>query len=341
MFNIKRSSNINKRNIKIGTKHFVIALLAFLIIFIGIWLLIIKVGEINLLPQEEDSETVEQFHLLSIVDSDNPYFEAFIDRQKINVLLLGTNMPLTDTIMLASFDVDEGRIDLISIPRDTYYPRKGYNTDSQKKINAAYLKEPINTAKAVSDLLQGMPIHYYAVVDFQGVEKIVDAMDGVPMNIPFHMHYTDPYDKPPLYIDLKEGQQVLNGKDAVKFLRFRHGDKGYPTYPGEDMQRMEAQQEFLKSAFQQSLGSLLSVVKSVYNNVNSNIDLATALKITTKSGKLSRDNINSYILPGESQTAPPWYYIQDVDATKALIEEIYAIDVDTTTEGAVTKNEGE
>ena len=63
----------------------------------------------------------------------------------------------------------------------------------------------MGTAAAVSDVLMGMPINYYVVVDYDVVRKVVDTMGGVPMNITFHMHYNDLYDDPPLKIDLREG----------------------------------------------------------------------------------------------------------------------------------------
>jgi hypothetical protein len=78
----------------------------------------------------------------------------------------------------------------------------------------------------------GMPIHYYVVVDYDAVKKVVNSMGGVPMDIPFHMYYSDPYDKPPLSIDIPKGHQVLNGDKAVEFLRFRKGAEGYEGYPG-------------------------------------------------------------------------------------------------------------
>ena len=97
----------------------------------------------------------------------------------------------------------------------------------------------------MSDLLLGMPIHYYAMVDYDGVSTIVDSMGGIPMDIPFRMRYNDPYDKPPLHIDIPEGQQILDGEHAVQFLRYRHG------YPEGDIGRVKAQQAFMKAAFKQ------------------------------------------------------------------------------------------
>lgn len=296
---------------------------------VGIGILAKIIGNATILPEvSSDDPEIEvkewEFAVQSLVDSDNPFFEAFQDEKRINVLLLGTNTGLTDTIILACFHVEKGEIDLISVPRDTYYPREGYKGDAQKKVNAAYRGNPVNTAMAVSELLQGMPIHYYAVIDFEGIVEIVDAIGGVPVDVPFHMYYVDRSDKPPLTIDIEEGYQVLDGETAVEYLRFRKGAPGYKSYPRSDLDRMQAQQEFLKSALKQGIESdLIKTIRTVYQNVQSNIDVQTAIKLGRKCIDLTSEDISTHTLPGESQSKDPYFYFPDTEATQEMIEEVY------------------
>jgi len=223
-------------------------------------------------------------------------------------------------------------VDLISIPRDTYYHREGYNGDAENKINAAYRNNPLNTAKAVSEILLGMPINYYAVVDYEGIKNIVDSMGGVPMNIPFHMRYSDPYDKPPLVIDIPEGPQVLNGEKAVQFLRYRKG------YVEGDIGRIKAQQEFMKSAFRQCLSfNLPKIARTVFENVESDITLGVATSLATKAVGITADDIKTYLLPGTPLPDAPYYVIPDAEGTAKMIYEIYSIEPKTTTEGAISE----
>lgn len=278
----------------------------------------------------------EELQLESLVDENSPFFQSFKDSKRANVLLLGVNGGLTDTIMLVSFDIDNKKVAVISIPRDTYYERKGYNGLAEKKLNAAYKGNPVNTAKAVSKLLCGMPINYYAVIEYDGVEKIVDSMGGVPMDIPNiqkkgGMYYNDPYDTPPLKIAIPAGQQTLDGKHAVQFLRFRHG------YAEGDLGRVKAQQEFVKSAFRQCIGlSLPSVAKTVFQNVDSDITLGTAIGLASKAVGISGDSISTYTLPNNPDPEPPFYVYPDKDKTEDMIRQIYSVQSDETTEGAVT-----
>jgi anionic cell wall polymer biosynthesis LytR-Cps2A-Psr (LCP) family protein len=106
---------------------------------------------------------------------------------RTNVLVLGSDKRtigeiravLTDTILVASIGKVEGDVVMISLPRDLWVSSpKGNN-----KINAMYaFGGPENIQSVVENVL-GIPIHYYAVVDFQFFEETVDILGGVEINI--------------------------------------------------------------------------------------------------------------------------------------------------------------
>jgi LCP family protein required for cell wall assembly len=258
-----------------------------------------------------------------VIPSNSPFYSAFKDRNRVNCLLLGvTNENLTDTIMLISFDLDALHADIISIPRDTYYYRPGYNSATEVKINAAYKKDPLNSAKAVSDILLGMPINYYAVVKYSGVEKIVDAVGGVPVDVPAGFNYEDHYNRDengklaPLIIHLTPGLQTLNGEDAVKFLRYRKG------YANADIGRVNAQQEFMKSALKQALQSNIpQFIATVRENVVSDMPMSKMLYLAQKALGMSEDSISTYTMPftGDTPVYPNTKKIEEI------IREIYSV----------------
>ncbi len=266
-----------------------------------------------------------------LVQQDSPFFKAFKDKNRVNILMIGVNGGMTDTLMLGSYDLDAQHVDVISIPRDTYYPREDAHSAAAKKINAIYhSKKAVGTATAVSDILMGMPINYYVVVDYDVVKKVVDSMGGVPMNITFHMYYRDPYDKPPLKIDIQEGYQILDGDTAVEFLRFRKGAKGYPGYPQGDIGRIKAQQEFVKSAFRQALGfSLPSVVKTTLDNVDSDLPLGMATKLAAKAVGLEGENLETVTIPGKSGMKDGLsFWFADDDGIEEMLMQIYNMQKD-------------
>lgn len=304
-------------------KQFLTWFLVFTILLVPGRFLFDRLGETRIFSGTEN--LMEEMD--TVVDPESPFFEAFKDSKRVNVLLLGINDGLSDTIMLGSYDMENQHVDVISIPRDTYYYRSQATTPGGQKINAIYRNgTAVGTAEAVSSLLMGIPIHYYAVVSYEGVGKIVDAIGGVPMEIPFHMHYEDPADKPPLYIDIPEGPTIIDSGNVQEFLRFRKGSKGYPGYPEGDIGRVKTHQEFLKSAFRESLGlGLPKVTKAILKNVDSDLNLAIALKIAGKAAGLSGEDMETWLLPGTSgMKNGASYWWADESEIKSMLEEIYS-----------------
>lgn len=312
-------------------KYFIVAFLVLTVIMTPVRFLFRSVAEIQ--PFQSEENLMDSLNY--IVGQDSPFFEAFQDKARVNVLLLGVNGGLTDTIMVASFDMNAKHVDLISVPRDTFYQREGYNGAAEKKINAAYRGSAVNTAKAVSDVLLGMPLHYYAVIEYDGVKNIVKAIGGVPMNVPFRMKYDDPTDKPPLHIDIPAGEQVLDGEHAVQFLRYRKG------YAEGDLGRVKAQQEFMKSAFKQALSSnLLNTAQVIFENVESDITLEMVTKIATKALGMSGDSIETYMMPNNPDPNAPYYVYPKTEEIGQMLEKIYSIEPETTSEGAIEGGDG-
>ncbi|MDR2131942.1 MAG: LCP family protein [Clostridiales Family XIII bacterium] len=281
--------------------------------------------------EEKELVILEEDFTDYFIPSNSPFYAAFKDKKRVNCMLLGvTRENLTDTIMLVSFDLEARHVDVISIPRDTYYHREGYNDDAQNKINAAYRKDPLNSAKAVSEILLGMPINYYAVVEYDGVERIVDAIGGVPVDVPKGFDYEDRWAKPPLIIHLKPGLQTLNGADAVKFLRYRKG------YPDQDIGRIGAQQAFIKAALKQALQSDLSkLAATIRENVTSDMPMSKMLYLAQKAMGMSPESISTYVLPHKSA----YFLYPDTIKIEEMIREIYSVRPEPITPDGVSGEE--
>lgn len=259
---------------------------------------------------------------------DTPLEKAMYSGDRINILLVGLEGPRSDTIMLMSFDKKTKEATLISIPRDTYYYREGYPkySDSQK-INAVYgmEEEGINALiKAVKEVT-GMPVDNYATIKYEGLRAAVEAIGGVEFDVPFHMKYTDPYDKPPLYIDINPGEQLIRGDKAMELLRFRKGDPGYPGYPNGDLGRVETQQKFIKAAVKKAMGlKLPAVISAVYPHVETDIKLTELLGLATDVIGFSAENISTKTLPGtDKYLGGLSFFLADGEEITKLVYEIY------------------
>ena len=227
----------------------------------------------------------------TLISGEGVFAAALKDIKRDNFLLIGnTDEGLSDTIMLFSYDYESKLIDIISLPRDAYYPREGY-TGSYNKLNAVFHDGPLATAQAVHEILLGIPINNYFVIDYNGIEAIIDAIGGVPMLVEENMHYVSvPQD---LYIDIPAGEQILDGKHAVQFLRFRKDGKG-------DLGRIERQQAFVKSAATQALkGDLFSIAKTVMENVDSKISVKQLFFYSMAMVKVDTNNIRSHVIISE------------------------------------------
>lgn len=216
------------------------------------------------------------------------------DEVVINTLLLGVDEARSDTIIVVRYNKETNQFAMISIPRDTRVDMPGYG---YTKINAAVGKKE-GTAlamKTVSNLLD-IPIHHYIKVDFKGVEKIVDLMGGVKIDVPQDMNYHDPAQN--LSIDIKKGVQVLKGKQALHFLRYRSG------YIDQDLGRIKAQQEFAK-AFIDKLTSpamipkAITLINAMIENTKTNLQQNEIAAYVMDISKVDTSNIKMYTVPGD------------------------------------------
>lgn len=266
--------------------------------------------------------------------------------KEIKVLLLGvstdTDAELTDTIMVASYDPNTQKANLLSIPRDTFTGKNIKKAVASQKINSLYNieKTPEKTLKAVNELT-GLDITYFVVVKTEALIKLVDAIGGVKFNVPMRMKYTDTSQD--LYIDLKEGEQVLDGNKAEQLLRFRHNDYqkgiGQTSYPSEygdnDFGRMRTQRDFIIATLKQTLkpsnifkiGQILEIANE---NVNTNIELSFIKDYVPYAVELDTENITSATLPGTtpdiSSTNGVSIFVADKTETKKLIQSMFNTD---------------
>jgi len=181
--------------------------------------------------------------------------ESRSENEPINLLFLGVDsIPgRSDTIILASYNPSTEQLLGISIPRDTLVDIPGYYRNTQtpygeQKINHAHAYGGIQlTVRTVEEFL-GINIHYHARVDYSVLHEFVDLIGGVSLNVPYNMNYTD--EAGGLYINLKKGEQVLDGDKSEQFLRWRKNNDGSGDGLG-DIGRVQRQQMFIKATIKQ------------------------------------------------------------------------------------------
>ena len=256
--------------------------------------------------------------------------EALKESNRRNILVLGLEEIRSDVMILASFDKDAQILDVISIPRDTYIHRKGYNSGPERKINAIYYSNGIRGVKQAGEHILKIPIDNHVIIDYKGVSQIVDTIGGVEVDVPFHMKYDDPTANPPLHIDIKEGKQVLDGKDSVDFIRWRKNNNNSINYIDGDLGRIKAQHEFLKSLLSKSRNNLIKIASPIYNYLDMDLNILEILMIARDANGIDDKNVRFYTLPGDHEFRSVdgdlySYYIYDREEIEKLMEEIYNV----------------
>ena len=222
---------------------------------------------------------------------------------------------LSDTMLLVRFDPQEEKLSVLSIPRDTKVDLEGYGN---RKINHANdYGGPALTASAVSELLGGVEIDRYVRVNVQGIEKLIDALGGVNVFVPKDMKYNDFSQH--LYIDLKKGQQHLDGEKAVQFLRYRYDDLG-------DISRVQRQQVLMRALVEQALkpGTIVKIPKIldvIKSHLDTNLTVKELMALSNFASQTERSDMQMMMLPGNFNNPEEnvSYWVPDSDRIQNLM----------------------
>lgn len=222
----------------------------------------------------------------------------------------------TDTILVASFDTVNNKVNILQVPRDSML-----DVDrSNRKINASFAIGQEEQLETDLENLIGIPIDRYVVVSIQAFRDIVNAVGGVEVNVPQAMQYRDPYQN--LVIDLQPGVQTLNGEQAEGFVRYRSG------YADADIGRLKAQKAFI-SAFMKKIFSLEGALKipelidTVGQNLKTNLNTNEMIFLATKALSLGSDAIRFFTLTGENYRDGAAYYALYKEETMQIINDYF------------------
>lgn len=209
----------------------------------------------------------------------------------------------TDALMVATMNAKEKKINIMNIPRDTMCNNGA--RDASRKINAAYgMKKGIEQTKKEIERIMGFQPDKYIIVNFEGIAAIVDAIGGIDYDVPFRMEYSDPSQN--LEIDLYAGNQHLNGKQTVEFLRWRHNNDYSVQYTNGDEGRVENQQKFLKEVAKQvfqvkNVTKIKQIANAVFSNVKTDFTAGELLWMGMQAMQIDNNNIKFFTLPGYGQ----------------------------------------
>ncbi len=184
--------------------------------------------------------------------------EEHFDERLINVVVFGLHnrnddntfgdVYNVDTILVATINFDSNTLSLLAVPRDSYVRISaggvedrirqsysyGYNLSSATERHEAGIRSAIDT---VSELLDGLTLHYYIAMDIQGLKQLIDSLGGVFYTV------EDPMIGYTARESLDAGPQLLDGQGYLTYLTYREPDSR------DDLNRIKRQKALLLATF--------------------------------------------------------------------------------------------
>ncbi|MEU6073413.1 LCP family protein [Micromonospora sp. NPDC047074] len=252
-------------------------------------------GGLYLRSVESGIERVDAFE--GVPEESRP---QVVTQDALNILILGsdsrdpegTTGSRTDTIILAHLPKDRSSAQLISIPRDTWVPvprsKDGSQGGRDAKINAAYAWGGVPLMVQAVEKFTSVRIDHVMIVDFAGFKEIIDALDGIEVDV--EKNFTSIH---PPFRTFNQGKQRMDGEAALDYSRQRK------QFADGDFARIRHQQQVIRAIMDRAVtggivtnpARLNSFVKASSNAVSvdekmSLLDMATDLR-NLRSGNLT------------------------------------------------------
>ncbi len=206
----------------------------------------------------------------------------------------------SDVLMLLRVDKDKKVIKLVSFMRDTLVTIDGHG---KNKLNTAFHFGSVELANSMLQENFGLTPDYYMVVNFFGMEDIIDALDGVDITLERNeLRYLNENVKEINELDRDDasrvreaGEQHLNGRQAVAYMRIRKLDG--------DSQRVERQHKVLEALFTKAMnmnaGQIPNLLGAVVEYVRTDIPLGRMLDIATAVRGMEGSQLQTFRYPEE------------------------------------------
>lgn len=220
------------------------------------------------------------------VGSDGQVMLAYPE-DMVNVLIIGENQGLTDTIMVAAINPTTQKITLVSVPRDLYV--------NGRRINAVYAQHGVEKLKQSLQDILGLKIHEYAVVNVNAFSDVVDMLGGIDVYVEKDI-YDNQYPNGRggyQVFSISAGQHHMDGKTALKYARSRKSTS--------DFDRASRQQQVIEALFRkirelklsENKTAALQMYDTMTEHVHTDIDVFSALAYAKmfKNYEIERNNV--------------------------------------------------
>ncbi len=296
------------------------------------------------------------------LDALNDVLETTVFEEPFYLILIGSDArsddpsmgARSDTNIVVRVDATEGKLTLVSIPRDTRIQIDGHGTN---KFNASYAYGGAAGVIDAAEELLGIDISHYAEVDFESLIDLVDAVGGVDVEV------EEMIDDPKADLDpslqhnvIEEGMQHLDGQEALTFARSR-------AFAAGDFARSAHQRQLIEAIIERVLAAPLTQMPTIIEKASKCVTTDLSITDIIQLAELFKDKddiiMYSAMLPSETaMIGGVSYVINNAEATKAMMELVdagedpstldvseypmpdYETDADSTDEASATATDG-
>lgn len=218
------------------------------------------------------AEATVLFSFSTVVSDD--FSNVNVTKEPFTVILLGNNEGLSDSIIVATVNPKTLRVTMTSLARDSYIPIACYSNNSRDKLNHSRMRGRQCLVDTVENFLD-IEIDFYFETDFYALQKIIDALGGIEIDSPLSFAGSFPIEgEPNEYetVNVPEGLNLLNGKQAVTFARERS------SFGSGDFTRQLNQQYVIREIATKLINErnperLVSVLEGASKNLTMNISV--------------------------------------------------------------------
>ncbi len=266
----------------------------------------------------------------------------------VNVLLVGVDYATeretwsgkkdwhSDVMIVMAVNFDENRVDLISLPRDTYAKIPGVKGiyklnaslncggDLYKKDGSVNLKSLEKVCESAEWMLGGIDVDYYYAVTMTSLKDLVDLCGGLEYDMDVSFHIQGRY--------YEKGLQHIDGQAFLDYCRVRKSGSGLPASEQGDANRVNRQKRMLVALFKQMKADRLitqipQIIETFDGELFTNCSFAQTAALAAFAYNLDPANIGMYSMSGTTRTLFHWNYcFTDQKNRVEVIKKVYGVD---------------
>ncbi len=257
---------------------------------------------------------------------------------KTVVMLMGVDeregdVGRSDTLMIATLDPKKKKAAILSIPRDTRVKIQGHGFD---KINAAYAYGGYKLTQSTVENLLGVEMEHYVLINVNAFTKIIDAIGGVDLNVEKRMYYEDPWDdNGGLVIDLYPGQQHMDGKTAITYVRYRD-EEG-------DIGRIARQQKFMQAVMDKLTSPAIipripAIIGEVVDCIDTDLSVKQMIEFMSALKDAQSRGLQTEMLPGKPMyIGGISYWLPDLSKLRTTIANTLDVEISSSLRNATER----